>query len=83
MFSVTEREIELGVLNAEDTCKNCLWFNRVFDDIDDMKPSKDLAQYYGKCILETSVVYCLSSFMLISHDITIDKSTTSISSSLC
>ena len=53
---MTEHEIELGVLMAEDTSKNCLWFKRVFDDIDDVKPNKELARYYGIVALQRILI---------------------------
>ena len=60
LVTVTEHEIKVGVLMAKDTNKNCLWFKRVFDDIDEVQRDDDLAQYYGNAAFEFNLIVLVS-----------------------
>lgn len=48
LITVTEREIVNGILEAKDPEKHCLWFKRVFDDLDEQEPSKMLSRFHGE-----------------------------------
>ena len=60
LLTVTEHEIKVGVLMAKDANKNCLWFKRMFDDIDEVQRDDDLAQYYGNAAFEFSFIVFFS-----------------------
>ncbi|KAK2152117.1 hypothetical protein LSH36_339g02004 [Paralvinella palmiformis] len=45
IMSVTERELEGGILNAVETEKHCLWFRRQFTDIEKAPENQQLSRY--------------------------------------
>ncbi len=47
-ISVTEKEIQQGILEAENSKQSCLWFRRTLSGIDNAKPSIVLSKFKGK-----------------------------------
>ena len=47
LFTVTEKEIELGVLSSKDCTNSCLWFNRTISDIDQQEDGEELSAFKG------------------------------------
>ena len=45
---VTEKEIQMGIIENETAAKSCLWFRRIIQDIEKQPPSYLLSRYKGK-----------------------------------